>query len=165
MTDEILRLAALLGQSLADKGWQITCAESCTGGGIGYAITSTQGSSAWFNKGFITYSNEAKQEMLNVTPSTLVTYGAVSSETVKEMAIGAATAAGAKVAVSVSGIAGPDGGSPEKPVGTVWFGFFVAGDTFTERQVFTGDRHNVRIKAVEFALSNVLKVLIKQTIS
>lgn len=161
MTEETLELAALIGKILLDKGWRVTCAESCTGGGIGYAITSTSGSSAWFNEGFITYSNEAKQSMLGVSPKTLETFGAVSSETVEEMALGAAQAAGAEVAISVSGIAGPDGGSTEKPVGTVWFGFVIGGTRYTKKQHFTGDRQAVRIKAVEFALSNILKMLTK----
>ncbi|WP_289027893.1 nicotinamide-nucleotide amidase [uncultured Paraglaciecola sp.] len=161
MPDETFELAALIGKTLLDRGWQITCAESCTGGGVGYAITSTPGSSAWFRKGFITYSNEAKQEMLNVSSKTLTEYGAVSSETVKEMALGAAIAANAELAISVSGIAGPDGGSPEKPVGTVWFGFAVCGEVVTHKLKFSGDRQAVRIKAIEFALSNILKLLTK----
>ena len=161
MTDEIFHLAELIGQKLLHKGWQITCAESCSGGGIGYAITSTPGSSAWFTKGFITYSNDAKHQMLGVNLQTLAEYGAVSSETVEEMVLGAANAAGAGVAISMSGIAGPDGGSPEKPVGTVWFGFVIDGTHYTKKQHFTGDRQAVRIKAIEFALCNTLKLLAK----
>lgn len=159
MTHDIEQLAQLLGQKLLAKNWTISCAESCTGGGIGYAITSISGSSTWFNRGFITYSNEAKQQLLGVTAQTLSNYGAVSAQTVEEMAQGAARAANAQVAISVSGIAGPDGGSVEKPVGTVWFGFYIDGQTHSLMQLFKGDRQQVRMKAVEFALSKVLRFM------
>jgi nicotinamide-nucleotide amidase len=161
MTEDITQLAQLLGNKLATKGWQITCAESCTGGGVGYAITTISGSSAWFKKGFITYSNDAKRDMLDVSDHTLRQYGAVSAATVEEMAAGAAKYANAEVAVAVSGIAGPDGGSPEKPVGTVWFGFYINGQIISQKLLIDGDRQTVRIKAVEFALSNTLKLLLK----
>ncbi|MEP1447571.1 MAG: nicotinamide-nucleotide amidohydrolase family protein [Paraglaciecola sp.] len=161
MTADITQLAQLLGNTLAAKGWHISCAESCTGGGVGYAITAVSGSSAWFKKGFITYSNDAKQEMLNVSEHTLAQYGAVSAQTVQEMALGASQRAKAEVAVAISGIAGPDGGSPEKPVGTVWFGFFINGQSSTEKLLIEGDRHDVRIKAIEFVLSHTLKLLAK----
>mgnify|MGYP003650610750 CR=1 FL=1 len=159
MTHDIEQLAQLLGQKLLAKNWTISCAESCTGGGIGYAITSISGSSTWFNRGFITYSNEAKQQLLGVSAQTLANDGAVSAQTVEEMAQGAAHAANAQVAISVSGIAGPDGGSVEKPVGTVWFGFYIDGQTYKLMQLFKGDRQQVRMKAVEFALSKVLRFM------
>lgn len=161
MTEDITQLAQLLGNKLSAKGWQISCAESCTGGGIGYAITSISGSSAWFKKGFITYSNEAKHDLLGVSEGTLQQYGAVSAATVEEMAAGAAKCADAEVAIAISGIAGPDGGTPDKPVGTVWFGFFINGQTMSQKQQINGDRQAVRIKAIEFALSNTLKLLQK----
>ncbi|MBU3004185.1 nicotinamide-nucleotide amidohydrolase family protein [Paraglaciecola arctica] len=161
MTADITQLAQLLGNTLAAKGWHISCAESCTGGGVGYAITTISGSSAWFKKGFITYSNDAKQEMLNVSEQTLQQFGAVSAQTVEQMAAGAAQQAKAEVAVAISGIAGPDGGTPEKPVGTVWFGFFVNGQSSTEKLLIEGDRQLVRIKAIEFVLSHTLKLLAK----
>lgn len=161
MTADITQLAQLLGNTLAAKGWHISCAESCTGGGVGYAITTISGSSAWFKKGFITYSNDAKQEMLNVSEETLQQFGAVSAQTVEQMAAGAAQQAKAEVAVAISGIAGPDGGTPEKPVGTVWFGFFVNGQSSTEKLLIEGDRQLVRIKAIEFVLSHTLKLLAK----
>ena len=161
MTEDITQLAQLLGNKLAAKGWQISCAESCTGGGIGYAITSISGSSAWFKKGFITYSNDAKQDMLGVREGTLTEHGAVSAATVEEMAAGAAKQANAEVAMAVSGIAGPDGGTPDKPVGTVWFGFFINGQRITRKQQIKGDRQTVRIKAIEFALSHTLQLLLK----
>lgn len=161
MTEDIYQLAQSLGDTLLAKGWYITCAESCTGGGIGFAITSTAGSSSWFNKGFITYSNQVKQDMLGVAESTIIEHGAVSAKTVEEMANGAAKMASAKVAISVSGIAGPDGGTPNKPVGTVWFGFYVNGQTMSKKQQFNGNREAVRIKAIEFALSNIINLLRK----
>ena len=123
MNLEIDQLSHLLGQKLLAKNWTISCAESCTGGGIGYAITAISGSSTWFKQGIISYSNEAKQQLLGVSAQTLDNFGAVSLETVKEMAQGAAKIAQAQVAISVSGIAGPDGGTKQKPVGTVCFGF------------------------------------------
>jgi nicotinamide-nucleotide amidase len=159
MTEDIIQLAQHLGNKLSAKGWQITCAESCTGGGVGYAITSISGSSAWFKKGYITYANAAKQELLGVTERTLIEHGAVSAATVEEMAAGAAKHANAEVAVAISGIAGPDGGTPDKPVGTVWFGFFINGQSISQKQLITGDRQAVRIKAIEYALSSILVLL------
>ncbi|MGK0306476.1 MAG: nicotinamide-nucleotide amidase [Gammaproteobacteria bacterium] len=161
MTEDITQLAQRLGNTLSTKGWQISCAESCTGGGIGYAITSISGSSAWFKKGFITYSNDAKQELLGVSEDTLIQYGAVSAQTVEEMAEGAAKNANAEVAIAVSGVAGPDGGTPDKPVGTVWFGFYINGQSISQKLLITGNRQDVRIKAIEFALSNTLMLLQK----
>ncbi|MFT5840639.1 MAG: nicotinamide-nucleotide amidase [Flavobacteriales bacterium] len=161
MTEDITQLAQLLGNKLSAKGWQISCAESCTGGGVGYAITSISGSSAWFKKGFITYSNDAKQDLLGVNEDTLIKHGAVSAATVEEMAAGAAKNANAEVAIAISGVAGPDGGTPDKPVGTVWFGFIINGHSFSQKQQIDGDRQAVRIKAIEFALSNTLKLLLK----
>jgi nicotinamide-nucleotide amidase len=128
-------------------------AESCTGGGIATAITALSGSSAWFDRGFVTYSNEAKQEMLGVKASTLSLNGAVSAETVTEMAEGAILKSAANVSVAVSGIAGPDGGTKEKPVGTVWIawaGGMIA--TRAERFSFEGDRESVREQTIQQAL-------------
>lgn len=161
MNEDISQLAQLLGNKLFAAGWQISCAESCTGGGIGYAITSISGSSAWFKQGFITYSNEAKQDLLGVSEYTLTQHGAVSAATVEEMAAGAAKQANAEVAIAVSGIAGPDGGTPDKPVGTVCFGFFIKGQKSSQKQQINGDRQTVRIKAIEFALSQTLQLLLK----
>ena len=159
MQKHIIELAEKLGKSLAQKNWTVSCAESCTGGGIGYAITSVSGSSAWFNQGFITYSNEAKQQMVGVRAQTLRDYGAVSEQTVAEMAAGSAEKAQAQVGVAVSGIAGPDGGTKDKPVGTVWFGFFVDGRLVTDVQVFAGDRHQVRELTVQHALEKLLQLI------
>lgn len=157
------QLAAELGQLLLRKNCTITTAESCTGGGIAYSLTAIAGSSAYLDRGFITYSNKAKQQLLAVKSATLLQFGAVSEETVLEMAQGAAAAANADVAVAVSGIAGPDGGSAFKPVGTVCFGFFLFGHTITTRVVFHGDRAAVRLQAIDFALQQLILLLTEQT--
>ena len=155
-------LSVEIGAALKAKGWWVTCAESCTGGLIAKAITDIAGSSAWFDRGFVTYSNAAKHELLGVSESTLEQYGAVSEQVVHEMAQGVLHAAGADVAVSVSGIAGPDGGSAEKPVGTVWFGFAGKdGRILTAKQQFSGDREAVRLQAAVFSLQTALREFIK----
>lgn len=159
MTHDIDQLAELLGQKLLARNWTISCAESCTGGGIGYAITSVSGSSSWFKQGIISYANEAKQQLLGVDAQTLTQWGAVSEQTVVEMAHGAAQVAKAQVAISVSGIAGPDGGTADKPVGTVWFGFAVDGQVSAVKQLFKGNRQQVRLKAIEFALARVIRLI------
>ena len=156
LSNDVLELAAQLGDALVARNWTVTTAESCTGGGIAYAITSRSGSSRWFKQSFVTYSNEAKQDLLNVEDETLASVGAVSERTVTEMVTGACQAADAEVGISVSGIAGPDGGSPEKPVGTVWFGFRVDDTLSTSMQVFDGDRHQVREQSILFALRQIL---------
>lgn len=138
----------------------LATAESCTGGWISEAITSVAGSSEWFDRGFVTYSNRAKQEMLGVKPETLTEFGAVSEATATEMAVGAITNSGASVAVSVTGIAGPGGAVPGKPVGTVCFGWVVKdGAPVTETRVFSGDRAEVRRRAVIFALQELLHLI------
>ncbi|WP_373740052.1 CinA family protein [Neisseria sp.] len=142
------RIAAIL----TERGQTVSCAESCTGGLLAAAFTSLSGSSRWFHQSWVTYSNEAKRRLLGVDNATLVRHGAVSRETVREMAAGALKHSGAHVALSISGIAGPDGGTPEKPVGTVWFGL-CAPDFHTEQTaLFHGDREAVRKQAVDFAL-------------
>lgn len=153
------QLATELGQLLLRKNLSITTAESCTGGGISYAITAISGSSAYLDRSFITYSNKAKQQMLGVKSATLLQFGAVSEETVVEMARGAAAAAGSNVAIAVSGIAGPTGGSPQKPVGTVCFGFAVDGHVVSTTLVFTGDREQVRQQSIDFALQQIILLL------
>ncbi|RLM19889.1 hypothetical protein BIY29_16060 [Brenneria alni] len=154
---DILRLSGLVGDRLKACGARVTCVESCTGGWLAKVITDVAGSSAWFDYGFVTYSNRAKQDLVNVNENTLACFGAVSSEVVQEMAAGALVATGADFAVSVSGVAGPDGGSDEKPVGTVWFGFSdKQGHAFTRKVVFSGDRNAVRLQSVHFALQTLL---------
>ncbi len=157
MTDSALfELSQRVGNGLGQLGATVTTAESCTGGWIAKVITDVAGSSAWFERGFVTYSNEAKHQLIGVNESTLEAYGAVSKGVVLEMAQGALAAAKADYAVSVSGIAGPDGGTPEKPVGTVWFGFADKhGRTLAKVQRFDGDRDAVRRQATEFALQSL----------
>ncbi|MES9845007.1 MAG: nicotinamide-nucleotide amidase [Candidatus Sedimenticola sp. 6PFRAG5] len=160
MDQELEQLAGRLGERLAAKGLVMAAAESCTGGWIAKAMTDIAGSSGCFDRGFVTYSNEAKQEMLGVTRSTLEKHGAVSEETVGEMVRGALVNSRASVAVAVSGIAGPGGGTAEKPVGTVCFAWGVEGgvsDIATYQ--FTGDREAVRRQAVISALNGVLKII------
>ncbi|ALU44129.1 CinA family protein [Pseudoalteromonas rubra] len=156
---EIASLAAQLGAILTNNELTITTAESCTGGGISYALTDTPGSSAYIERCFVTYSNEAKSQLLGVTPNTLAEFGAVSQQTVQEMVQGAANAARADVAIAVSGIAGPGGGSLEKPVGTVWFGFYLQDKVLCEVCHFTGNRAEVRVQAIEFAIKRIISLL------
>jgi nicotinamide-nucleotide amidase len=159
MNEKKLReLSLAVGEKLKAKGQWITCAESCTGGGIAKAITDITGSSAYFDRGFVTYSNNAKQELLGVNVATLEAHGAVSEQVVREMASGALQTAKADLALSVSGIAGPDGGSAKKPVGTVWFGFANReGRIVARRMQFVGDRDAVRLQATIFALQTALE--------
>jgi nicotinamide-nucleotide amidase len=134
----------------------IVSAESCTGGWIAKVITDLADSSHWFERGYVTYSNEAKIQDLGVSKETLAAHGAVSEATVREMALGALRATGADVAVSVSGIAGPGGGTPEKPVGTVWFAV-ASREVVTSRRLFPGDREAVRRSSVQHALEMLLE--------
>lgn len=136
----------------AAEGLKATCAESCTGGLLAAAFTRLPGSSAWFDMSWVTYSNEAKEKLLGVRAETLRDYGAVSEETVREMALGALIAAKADFAVSISGIAGPDGGSEDKPVGTVWFGVAGKRKIGAYKRQFAGSRDEVRAQAVQYAL-------------
>ncbi|WP_380183813.1 nicotinamide-nucleotide amidase [Kalamiella sp. sgz302252] len=154
MTDsELLQLSQEIGQHLQRLKATVTAAESCTGGWIAKVITDVAGSSQWFERGFVTYSNEAKQQLVGVSESSLQSFGAVSEQVVTEMAEGALKQAHAQYAVAVSGIAGPDGGTPEKPVGTVWFGFAAEGaNSLAQRKIFTGDRQSVRRQATAHAL-------------
>ncbi|MCQ8234130.1 nicotinamide-nucleotide amidase [Pectobacterium carotovorum] len=160
---DILRLSALVGEKLKARGATLTCAESCTGGWLAKSITDIAGSSGWFDYGFVTYSNLAKQRLVNVNAETLERYGAVSETVVNEMAAGALQAADADFAISVSGVAGPDGGTEEKPVGTVWFGFTdKQGGTFARTMRFSGDRNAVRLQSVHFALQTLLDTFLKK---
>ncbi|MBD2810951.1 nicotinamide-nucleotide amidase [Xenorhabdus sp. Vera] len=166
MGEKILnQLSIELSDKLKQKKLSITCAESCTGGWIAKVITDIAGSSAYFNRGFVTYSNDAKHEMLGVSLDSLAQFGAVSEQVVKEMATGALKVAKADFAIAVSGIAGPDGGSEEKPTGTVWFGFaFYVNENIqvlTYRQHFAGDRKAVRLQAVIFSLKKLLAEITK----
>lgn len=152
-------LAQQVGEALKAHGLMLVTAESCTGGGIAQAITAVSGSSAWFDRGFVTYSNASKEEMLAVSPETLEEHGAVSEQTVREMADGALQYSRAQVALSVSGVAGPTGGTPEKPVGTVWFAWMSKGEVKTARHVLSGDRASIRAQSVRISLQGVLSLL------
>ena len=158
MTDsELMQLSEQVGMALKARGATVTTAESCTGGWVAKTLTDIAGSSAWFERGFVTYSNEAKSQMIGVSEATLLSHGAVSEPVVVEMAIGALRAARADYAISVSGIAGPDGGSAEKPVGTVWFGFAGSdGRGLSRKMQFEGDRDAVRLQATIFALQTAI---------
>ncbi|HHX2530842.1 CinA family protein [Neisseria sp. P0001.S005] len=149
-----------IAEHLTSRRQTVTCAESCTGGLLAGALTSLSGSSQWFHQSFVTYSNQAKQDRLGVMPDTLLKHGAVSRETVYEMARGAKAVAQADYALSISGIAGPSGGSVAKPVGTVWFGLTTPEGSFEQTVLFTGDREAIRAQAVEYALAFLAEHLV-----
>ena len=161
MPDPVLyELAANVGKALKRRGLMLATAESCTGGWIAEAVTMIPGSSEWFERGFVTYTYISKREMLGVGEATLERHGAVSEEVVLEMAAGALAHSHAQVAVAVSGVAGPSGGSPEKPVGTVCLAWAAEGAApRAETQLFPGDREGVRRRTVEHALKGVLALL------
>ena len=152
-------LTTLLAQRLIEKKLRLVSAESCTGGLIAAACTDLAGSSAWFERGFVTYSNDAKIELLGVEARLLRRAGAVCEGVARAMVTGAMTHSHAQVAVAVTGVAGPTGGSPSKPVGTVWFGFAVPGQVVTEKCRFDGDRAAVRAATVRHALTRLLELL------
>ncbi|ELX8380653.1 nicotinamide-nucleotide amidase [Providencia vermicola] len=157
-------LSIQLAEILKKQGKTITCAESCTGGWIAKVLTDIAGSSDYFHRGFVTYSNEAKHQMIGVTNESLQKFGAVSEQVVSEMALGALTEAAADLAISVSGIAGPGGGSDAKPVGTVWFGFAQKNATgrahvTVKHCIFQGDRNSVRLQSTAYALETLLQII------
>ncbi len=152
-------LVGLLADLLLNKDWLLATAESCTGGLISAACTDLAGSSNWFERGFVTYSNEAKTDMLGVDAALIAGHGAVSEEVARAMVQGAITHSRARVAVAVTGVAGPTGGSRAKPVGTVWFGFMVDGRLSSEVQHFDGDRAAVRLATVQHALQRLVQLL------
>ncbi len=155
---EAAGLAARLGRILGERGLRMCTAESCTGGLIGALVTEIPGSSAWYDRGFVTYSNEAKTELLGVSPATLAKHGAVSAETAAEMALGAAARSRADIAAAVTGIAGPDGGAPDKPVGTVWLAWrFPDGRAERELRRFPGDRRSVRLRTAAAVFERIIR--------
>ncbi|MGB0468478.1 MAG: CinA family protein [Pontibacterium sp.] len=157
MDKQINDLVMSLAEKLENKGWMVTTAESCTGGAIAMNLTEAAGASAWFDAAFVTYSNRMKQKVLAVSEATLTEFGAVSEPVVREMAEGALQRAEADIAVAVSGIAGPGGGSAEKPVGTVCFGWACRGEAvMSATYYFGGDRHEVRQQAVVCALKGLI---------
>jgi nicotinamide-nucleotide amidase len=158
--NDLEHLAGCLGDVLMAKGLYLVTAESCTGGWLASMITSVAGSSAWFERGMVTYSNQSKTDLLGVPGALIAEHGAVSSAVVVAMAEGARQSfagEGSSVAVAITGIAGPTGGSLEKPVGTVWFSWARAGDVRSECKYFPGDRNKVRYLAVHYALEGCLK--------
>ncbi len=152
-------LEKLIGTRLLERGWQLGVAESCTGGLLAHRITNIPGSSAYFAGGFIVYSNEAKMHLLGVHAATLDTFGAVSPETVKEMAAGVRQRLGVQVAVSISGIAGPGGGTPDKPVGLTWVGLSMPGKELQKSAVWSGDRLQNKEQSVHLALEILWEAL------
>ncbi len=152
-----IQLATEVGSVLQSKKLLLSVAESCTGGGVCQAITEIAGCSEWFDCGFITYSNSSKTELLNISDALIAQHGAVSEEIAAAMAEGALANSEAHVSLSTTGIAGPGGAVPGKPVGTVCFAWLVGGTTHTERKVFSGDRHAVREQTIVHALDKLLR--------
>ncbi len=159
MSENIMDLAAQVGRALQAKGLLLTCAESCTGGGVAQAITEIAGSTGWFDCGFVAYSNASKTGMLDVSAALIAQHGTVSEEVAAAMAEGALANSNAHVALSTTGIAGPTGAVPGKPVGTVCFGWSQGESTHTERLVFGGDRQAVREQTVVHALKGLLRFI------
>lgn len=160
MDNELTEQAALVGERLKARGWMLATAESCTGGWVAAAVTVIAGSSAWFERGFVTYSNEAKIDMLGVPLELIERHGAVSEEVARAMALGALAHSRAHIALSITGVAGPGGGTPDKPVGLVCFGWAVGNAVqVIETKRFSGDREAVRKAAVLHALQGVLAQL------
>jgi nicotinamide-nucleotide amidase len=156
MNQSISSLAEKLGSALSQCDAKVTAAESCTGGGVAHAITAIAGSSKWFDCGFVTYANSAKHRLLGVPKELLATQGAVSEAVVRSMVIGAAAAAEADFAVAISGIAGPGGGTEDKPVGTVWFAWQSPAGVSAKKHLLFGDRAAVREQAIEISLQELL---------
>ena len=152
-------LTKTLAQILLSRNWTVSLAESCTGGLVCATLTELAGSSEWFERGYITYSNEAKSECLDVPSQLIESHGAVSEQVAKAMAEGARINSGSNVAISISGVAGPSGGTAEKPVGTVCFGWATENQTLTKTIHFDGDRQMIRQQAAQFALTELIALL------
>ena len=159
MTKQIIDLATQVGRALQAKGLLLATGESCTGGGVAQSITDIAGSTGWFDCGFVAYSNASKTEMLDVPAALIAQHGTVSEEVAAAMSEGALANSNAHVALSTTGIAGPTGAVPGKPVGTVCFGWSRGSTTYTERLVFSGDRRAVREQTVAHALTGLLRFL------
>jgi nicotinamide-nucleotide amidase len=157
--DTVLRsLAERVGSVLLARHWRAAAAESCTGGWVAKCLTDIPGSSRWFERGYVTYSNAAKEHSIGVAPEALAAFGAVSPQVVEQMAVGALRHSGADVSVAITGIAGPDGGSAEKPVGLVWFGLAQPHRAaLVQKQQFSGDRDAVRRVSVATALRMLIE--------
>jgi len=158
--EELQQLAAELGEKLLARGWMLATAESCTGGWVGQLLTSLPGSSQWYERGFITYANAAKVEMLGVPEATLANHGAVSEATASAMAAGALAHSHAQATLAISGIAGPGGGTPQKPVGLVCYGWALAdGTVMSSTCRLDGDREEIRSRAVAAALRGLIDLI------
>jgi nicotinamide-nucleotide amidase len=154
-------IIATMAKTLLAKGWRLSTAESCTGGLVSASITALAGSSEWFERGYITYSNQAKSEDIDVSQNLIEEYGAVSDQVARAMALGAKQNSGSDIALSITGIAGPSGGSSEKPVGTVCFAWVLANDQMiSETKYFEGDRQQIRQQACDFSLRKLLSLVI-----
>lgn len=153
---DTLSLCTALASGLQSRGWMLATAESCTGGLIAASCTALAGSSAWFDRGFVTYSNRSKTELLGVPSVVIENHGAVSDPVACAMASGAIRSSQACTSIAVTGIAGPSGGSIDKPVGTVWFAWYVNGQLGSERCIFSGDRASIRESAVQHAIEGLL---------
>lgn len=156
----IEELVQQLAARLTEKGWMLATAESCTGGMIAAACTDLAGSSQWFERGFVTYSNEAKTEMLGVPAELIARHGAVSEEVVRAMAEGALRHSCAQVSIAVTGVAGPSGGSAEKPVGTVWVGWGVHNTIHSQLLELSGSRTSIRLASTSHSLQHLLSAII-----
>ena len=154
-----IELAQALGDLLLQRNATVSAVESCTGGGVAFALTEIAGSSAWFEQSWVTYSNKAKQQLVGVKAATLEAFGAVSENVVIEMAEGGARAAKADYCVAISGVAGPGGGTRDKPVGLVWFAIAGPKNTSTFYRRFTGDRHLIREQAIALSLEKLIQSL------
>ena len=152
-------VVAHIAELMPQRQWQLTTAESCTGGGVAYAITTMPGSSAWFEQSFVTYSNQSKTQLLNVQPTVIEDYGAVSEPVVRAMARGALQVSAADIATAISGIAGPEGGTAAKPVGTVWIAWATQQQTWSQCYSLSGNRQQVRESAIMASLKGVLAIL------
>jgi len=158
--DQLNELAKALGQGLHDKEWMLATAESCTGGWVAKTLTDIVGSSAWFERGFVSYSNHSKHELLGVPEDIIAEHGAVSEATVRAMASGALQHSHAQLSLAITGIAGPSGGTPYKPVGTVWFAWASQQHpVLSETRIFGGDRDAIRRQAVATALQGAMSYL------
>lgn len=158
--EELYQLAVELADRLRARGWMLATAESCTGGWVGQLLTSLPGSSEWYERGFITYANAAKVEMLGVSEGTLATHGAVSEQTAGAMAAGALKHSHAQAALAISGIAGPGGGTPQKPVGLVCYGWALAdGTVMSSTCRLDGNREEIRSRAVAAALRGLIELI------
>jgi nicotinamide-nucleotide amidase len=154
-------IIAIMAKTLLAKRWRLSTAESCTGGLVSASITALAGSSEWFERGYITYSNQAKSEDIDVSQNLIEQYGAVSDQVARAMALGAKQNSGSDIALSITGIAGPTGGSPEKPVGTVCFAWVLTNDQMiSETKHFEGNRQQIRQQACDFSLRKLLSLVI-----